>query len=70
MSAMHLFAQTILSPGPEPLTRGALTAVEDQLEALVLEHLPAVRDDPVMVLAAAKLLLPIKSRTRRPGRGP
>jgi hypothetical protein len=32
-------------------------AVEDQIEALVLEHLPAVRDDAVMALAAAKLLL-------------
>jgi DNA-binding winged helix-turn-helix (wHTH) protein len=57
MSAMHLFARTILAPGPEPLTRKAVTTVEDEIEALVLEHLPAVGDDPVMALAAAKLLL-------------
>jgi DNA-binding winged helix-turn-helix (wHTH) protein/tetratricopeptide (TPR) repeat protein len=57
MWAMHLFGKMTVDPGPEPLTREAHTAMVDQVERLVLDNLMAVRADPVMALAAAKLLL-------------
>ncbi len=53
MWAMHLFGRMLLAPGsPE-----AMTEQEGEIEALVLEHLAAVRSDPMLALAAAKLLL-------------
>jgi len=55
--AMHLLGRMTVNPGREPLDRKAIDALGDEIEGLVLEHLPAVRDDPVMAIAAAKLLL-------------
>lgn len=57
MWAMHLFARSVLSPGPAPLTRAGMTALEDEIEAIVLPQIQAVRDEPLLALAAAKLLL-------------
>ncbi|HEY2659480.1 MAG TPA: winged helix-turn-helix domain-containing protein [Caulobacteraceae bacterium] len=57
MWAMHLFARMTLVPGPVPLSRQAVSAVDDEIEWLVLRHLDALRDSPIMALAAAKLLL-------------
>lgn len=57
MCAMHIFAESILALRPEPLDRAAVRAVEDEIEALTLRCVPVVRDDPVLALAAAKLLL-------------
>ena len=55
--AMHLFGRATVDPGPEPLSREAVDALGEEIEGLVLPHLSAVREDPVMALAAAKLLL-------------
>jgi tetratricopeptide (TPR) repeat protein len=57
MWAMHLFAESIVRNDPAPLTRQAVSAIEDEIEALTLKCVPAVVDDPVLALAAAKLLL-------------
>jgi tetratricopeptide (TPR) repeat protein len=57
MSAMHLLAESIMVMTPEGLTRAAIRAVEDKVEALTLTSVPAVRDDPVLAQAAAILLL-------------
>ena len=58
MWAMQVFARSMMTPlRSAPLTRASVTAVEDEIDALVLPHLAAVRDDPVLALAAAKLLL-------------
>lgn len=57
MSAMHLFAESILRSDPTPLTRRAVSALEDEIESLTLQCVPAVLDDPALALAAAKLLL-------------
>ena len=57
MWAMHLFARMTLVPGPDPLSRGAVSAIDDEIEGLVLRHLDALRDSPITALAAAKLLL-------------
>lgn len=46
-----------VDPGLAPLNREAHTALVDEVERLVLDNLMAVRVDPVMALAAAKLLL-------------
>jgi DNA-binding winged helix-turn-helix (wHTH) protein/tetratricopeptide (TPR) repeat protein len=63
MWAMHLYAKMTLVPGPEPLSRAVVDKVDDEIEALVLRHLSAVRGDPVLALAAAKLLL-LRQRSR------
>lgn len=57
MWAMHLFARSVLTPGPGPLDRARVTALEDEIEAIVLPQVSAVRDMPLLALAAAKLLL-------------
>jgi DNA-binding winged helix-turn-helix (wHTH) protein/tetratricopeptide (TPR) repeat protein len=57
MWAMHLFVKMTIDPGSDPLSRKAHTALVDEVEQLVLDNLMAVRADPVMALAAAKLLL-------------
>jgi TolB-like protein/DNA-binding winged helix-turn-helix (wHTH) protein/tetratricopeptide (TPR) repeat protein len=57
MWAMHSFAQSIVAPGLEPIERSAVAALEDEIEGIVLEHVSAVRHDPILALAAAKLLL-------------
>lgn len=57
MWAMHLFACITLAPGPEPLNRARVRAVDDEIEAIVRRCLPAARRDPILALAAAKLLL-------------
>jgi hypothetical protein len=53
--AMHRFGQVTLDA--EPLDAQTHAAFCDEIEGLVLGALPAVRDDPVMALAAAKLLI-------------
>ncbi|MGH6911488.1 MAG: winged helix-turn-helix domain-containing protein [Phenylobacterium sp.] len=58
--AMQLFGRMTVDPGPEPLRRADIDALGDEIEGLVLEHLAAVRDDPLMALAAAKLLLGVQ----------
>ncbi|HEY2357487.1 MAG TPA: winged helix-turn-helix domain-containing protein, partial [Phenylobacterium sp.] len=55
--AMHLLGRLTVNPGPEPLCREVVDPLSDEIERLVLAHLSAVRDDPVMAIAAAKLLL-------------
>jgi len=57
MWAMHIFAMITLIPGPEPLTRARVAALDDEITALVEPNLAALRADPVLALAAAKLLL-------------
>lgn len=57
MLAMHLFAASILRTDPTPLTRQIVSALEGEIEALTLKCVPVIREDPVLVLAAAKLLL-------------
>ncbi len=58
MWAMQVFARSMMTTqAPGALTRASVSAVEDEIEALVLPHLGAIRDDPVLALAAAKLLL-------------
>jgi DNA-binding winged helix-turn-helix (wHTH) protein len=56
MWGMHLFARLILEgpfAGTKPVDR---MEIEDEIEAIVLGALPAIRDDPILELAAAKLL--------------
>jgi DNA-binding winged helix-turn-helix (wHTH) protein len=55
--AMHLFTRFTVDPGVDLLGPSNIDALSDEIEQLVLRSLPAVRDDPVMALAAAKLLL-------------
>ncbi|MPT28127.1 MAG: winged helix family transcriptional regulator [Achromobacter sp.] len=50
MWASHLYARLVLDLSSDP------AALEPQIEALVFEALPHVRDDPMLALAAAKLL--------------
>lgn len=57
MWAMQLFGRMVVAPGPNPITQAMSDPFEDEIERLVLESLPAVRQDPIMALAAAKLLL-------------
>lgn len=58
MWAMQVFARSMLTTqDPGALNRAAISAMEDEIEALVLPHLAVVRDDPLLALAAAKLLL-------------
>lgn len=57
MLAMHLFAGSILRTDPTPLTRQIVSAIEGEIEALTLKCVPVIREEPVLELAAAKLLL-------------
>ena len=57
MYAMHLCAESILALQPGLLDRAAVRATEDEVEALTLKCVPAVQNDPVLALAAAKLLM-------------
>ncbi|WZB77456.1 tetratricopeptide repeat protein [Achromobacter insuavis] len=50
MWASHLYSRLVLDLSADP------TALEPQIEALVFQALPHVRDNPMLALAAAKLL--------------
>ncbi len=54
---MHLFGRMTIEPGPRPVTAEANASLADEIVDLVFTHLAAVREDPVLALAAAKLLL-------------
>jgi len=57
MWAMHLFARTVLDLGDAPLSAQTLDPIDGEVERLVLGALPSIRGEPVLALAAAKLLL-------------
>lgn len=57
MSAVVLFARTVHVIDFDATDMAAYDAVEQQIEALVFGALPQVRSDPMLALAAAKLLL-------------
>ena len=57
MLAMHLFAASIMRTDPTPVTRQIVSTLEGEIEALTLKFVPVILDDPVLALAAAKLLL-------------
>ncbi|MBP6879175.1 MAG: winged helix-turn-helix domain-containing protein [Phenylobacterium sp.] len=57
MWALNEFGRRSVHPGPEPLRRESVLALNDEVERLALASLPAVRDDPMLTLAAAELLL-------------
>jgi DNA-binding winged helix-turn-helix (wHTH) protein/tetratricopeptide (TPR) repeat protein len=57
MWAMNLFARLIHWPlDPAVVTRSGRAALENEIEALVLDHLPVIDDNALLKLAAAKLL--------------
>ena len=57
MWAMNEYGRVTVDPGAEPLRRETLSALNDEVERLALGSLAAVRDDPILTLAAAELLL-------------
>lgn len=57
MWAMHLYSRIILSFPNTPCPVPRCDAVTAEIEALVLDHLPALQDNPIHLLGAAKLLV-------------
>ncbi|MEW5685309.1 MAG: helix-turn-helix domain-containing protein [Pseudomonadota bacterium] len=55
--AMHLLGRAVAEPGPDVVTRESVAALDREIEHIVFKHLPAVRNDPLLALGAAKLLL-------------
>lgn len=56
MWSMHLYARLVLAGPFGGITPQDHDAMESEIEALALEALPAIQDDPLLVLAVAKLL--------------
>jgi len=57
MAAVALFARTVHAIDFEAADMAAYEAIEARIEALVFRALPQVRGEPLLALAAAKLLL-------------
>ncbi|WP_297694866.1 winged helix-turn-helix domain-containing protein [Phenylobacterium sp.] len=57
MSAVTLFARTLHAIDIDPADMAAYEAIEARIETLVFRALPHVRGEPLLALAAAKLLL-------------
>lgn len=57
--AMHLYARAISTPGAEPESRETVARLGGEIESLVIDSLPFIRDDTLLALAAAKLLLSV-----------
>ncbi|MFN3514785.1 MAG: winged helix-turn-helix domain-containing protein [Phenylobacterium sp.] len=55
--AMHLFGRLTIDPGPEPLSLESNKAWAAEIEGLVFASQGAAAEDPILALAAAKLLL-------------
>lgn len=57
MWALYLYTRLVQPAAGEPLpTQQQWAEIEDTMETLALEHLPAVQDKPLLVLAIAKVL--------------
>jgi predicted transcriptional regulator len=59
MWALHLMGRLIVAPGAEPLSRTILDPIYDEIETIATANLDAIREDPVLTLAVAKLLFTV-----------
>jgi len=56
MSALQAAAGPVLATNAEPLNWAMLTRLADEVERLIMGHIDAIRDDPMLAIAAAKAL--------------
>lgn len=62
MSALQAAAGPILATNPEPLSWATLRPLADEVERLVMGHIDAIREDPMLAIGAAKALLLVQRR--------
>jgi len=62
MSALQAAAGPILATNPDPLTWATLRALADEVERLVMGHIGAIREDPMLAIGAAKALFLVQRR--------
>lgn len=53
---LHLFSRLVLDPPFDSMSPADRDLIESEIETTVLEHLPAIEANPLLMLAAAKLL--------------